>query len=758
MRYFLKHQRHLYYQIISMAKNLVFLLLLSLVACVSTPVSQTHFLTTGDALFDQGDVTGALLAFEQFQASSPREASELALRQSRAYLELGKVKLAQEAAQNAATEAAQTNDAKLQILANIQLGLVEISDGRLSDAQEILLATQQQIGQQPLWAELAQIQLGLAALDKLAVHNQPMLAHYQKAQEFASQSKDALLEANILLTRLQLLAEQDKSTARLLWSRALAKVQALPDSARRNFALVSLAKVAQTEGLFAKNDDRSIVLLQEVEKSSLKHNDERLLSYALGYQGSWYEQTGDYTKAAQLTANAADAAQRANALESLYLWEWQSGRLHQKQGQDDAALAAYQRAVFNLQQIRQSLGYGQSFRQRVSPLYLALADLQLKKAHKETDSRRVQELLTNVRNTQEQLKSAELQDYFQDRCIANFKEKKQGLDKMLVRTAVLYPILLKDRTEIIVGFDDGLKQFIVPVGSDKVNAQIREFRRKLEKRSNFKYRVAGQQLYQWLIAPLLPELQAHHIDTLVIVPEGALRTIPFSALYDGKHYVIEHYAIATIPGLSLTDPKMFPHEPLEVLIAGLTQSVQGFAALPNVGKEIKNINSQIGGTQLIDHEFLLSNIGESMAKNPYQIVHIATHGQFDSDPKKTFLLTYDGKMTMDLLERYMEAGKYRKKPVELLILSACKTAAGDERAALGMAGVAIKAGVRSALASLWFINDQSSSELVTLFHENLKKNLTKAKALQSAQQALLKDERYQHAAYWAPFLLIGNWL
>ncbi|MGH8559001.1 MAG: CHAT domain-containing protein, partial [Methylococcales bacterium] len=124
-----------------------------------------------------------------------------------------------------------------------------------------------------------------------------------------------------------------------------------------------------------------------------------------------------------------------------------------------------------------------------------------------------------------------------------------------------------------------------------------------------------------------------------------------------------------------------------------------------------------------------------------------------------FVLTSDGKISLDALGNMMGVSRYRNEPVELLTLSACQTAAGDDRAALGLAGVAVKAGARSALASLWFINDPASADLVTEFYRQLKKpGTSKAKALQQAQWLLLNDERYEHPGYWAPFLMIGNWL
>ena len=107
----------------------------------------------------------------------------------------------------------------------------------------------------------------------------------------------------------------------------------------------------------------------------------------------------------------------------------------------------------------------------------------------------------------------------------------------------------------------------------------------------------------------------------------------------------------------------------------------------------------------------------------------------------------------------MQFRRYSDQPVELLTLSACQTAAGDDRSALGLAGVAIKAGARSALGTLWFVNDEASSQLITDFYRHLlEPGQTKASALQLAQRSLITDPRYRHPGYWSPFLLIGNWL
>ncbi len=162
---------------------------------------------------------------------------------------------------------------------------------------------------------------------------------------------------------------------------------------------------------------------------------------------------------------------------------------------------------------------------------------------------------------------------------------------------------------------------------------------------------------------------------------------------------------------------------------------------------------------LLNEEFHLANIEAAMQREPFTIVHVASHGQFGRDVKETFLLTFEEKLTVDWLDRMLEDFRPRDTPLELLTLSACETAAGDDRAALGLAGVAIKAGASSALATLWSVNDRASSKLVIEFYRQLQAPaVSRALALQRAQLHLLDDPRYDHPGYWAPFLLLNNWL
>jgi CHAT domain-containing protein len=163
---------------------------------------------------------------------------------------------------------------------------------------------------------------------------------------------------------------------------------------------------------------------------------------------------------------------------------------------------------------------------------------------------------------------------------------------------------------------------------------------------------------------------------------------------------------------------------------------------------------------LLDAEFGAEAFAAAVAERPFGIVHIASHGEFTADVSESFLLAWDQKLSMDRLAEIVSTTRFRsEQPLELLALSACETAAGDDRAALGLAGVALRAGARSALASLWAVNDEASAELVSAFYAGLESpGVSRAEALRRAQVQILADPRMRHAFYWSPFLMISNWM
>jgi CHAT domain-containing protein len=498
--------------------------------------------------------------------------------------------------------------------------------------------------------------------------------------------------------------------------------------------------------------------------------DHSMETYSLGYLAQLYEQDDQVDTALALTERAVFAAQQADMPEALYRWEWLSGRLLKKKGEIEPAIAAYRRAVATLKPIRTdiSTGYGngggrQSFRESTEPLFDELADLLLTEAKSDSNPAEQQKLLLEARDTVENLKTVELEDYLCEECVDELRDRTRVVEAVDPHSAVIYLIPLPTRTEVLVGLSSGLKLFTADVGAAALTAEVRDFRHNLETRTTYAYLTQAQQLYDWLIRPIRGYLKDNGVNTLVFVPDGALRTIPFAALHDGEHFLIQDLAVAVVPGLSLVEPKALERRNPRLLLNGISVPVLGFAPLQFVTNELGSIDQIYSGKSssqtLLNKQFTLAALQSKLRDDQFSIVHIASHGQFDRDVHKTFVLTYDNKLSLDELEAAIRPSQYRGRPVELLVLSACQTAAGDDRAALGLAGVAIKAGARSALASLWFVNDQSTSALVTEFYRQLQTpGLSKAQALQAAQIKLLSDRRYRHPCYWSPYLIIGNWL
>jgi CHAT domain-containing protein len=363
-----------------------------------------------------------------------------------------------------------------------------------------------------------------------------------------------------------------------------------------------------------------------------------------------------------------------------------------------------------------------------------------------------------VRERLEELKSEELRDYFQDACLAPLQQTRA---ESVVGSMIVYPVVLPDRTELIVSRADRLDSVRVPVRAETLVAEVSAFRSLVQNRTTRQYRRPAAALYDLLIRPIEAELRAGRVETLVFVPDRTLRGVPLAALYDREsgEFLVEKVALALIPALDLTEPRAIDREDVRTLLAGLTVARQGFPPLDAVEPELEAVGDVFAHTRLVDEAFRAGEVESALAEEHFGIVHIATHAQFAGDASKSFLLTYDGRLGMDQLSHMVERTRYRDEPIELLTLSACETAAGDERASLGLAGIAIRSGARSALATLWTVNDQAAADLVGEFYRQLAEpGVSKAEALRRAQLALLAERSHRHPGYWSPFVLISNWM
>jgi len=702
---------------------------------------------------------GKIFLFTQYIASllllcSPAYATSIEALQ---YRDQGNASQAIKTLQQQLTQATASGRVAQQIQLQLQLSTLYLRQRDLPQAAAILATVQQQLPSLSDPRQRALLQASLALQQgTLAVRQQqlsPAQRHYQRAAQLAEQHQQIPLTAKAWLN----LAQIAPQTAGF-YAKAVAWTRRMPDSLDKSWHWLKLGRLAPSQTARLQHWQAALALGQDFD-------DARVQAFAYGFLGELYLQADRYREATQLTQQAVFFTQQAATQDSLYRWRWQQGRIAAAQQQLAAAIDLYQQAVEQLKTLKAGLrlGYdGESAEQAtaVETLYFELADLLLQQASQARSTTDQQALLKTARDTIEQLKSIELQNYFQDDCITALQAKQTALTEVLpTHTAVLYPIILSTRTELLLTLPDHSLQQITLIGDAMdLNRQIERFIVHLNP-------IQGRRLYEWLIAPLQPLLQQQAIDTLVIVPHGKLRTLPFAALHNGEQYLIEQLALAITPSLALTDPHRLPRDNLSILLGGVSEAVQQFPPLPAVTTELNAIHALYGGAiPLKNQQFVVNNLSNALSLNAYHIVHFASHGQFHSDPEHSFVLTYDTKLNLDGLADLIQLGQFRDEPIELLTLSACQTARGNsyreyEQAALGLAGVAIKAGARSALASLWAVDDVATALLIPEFYRALQHpKFSKAQALQHAQHLLLKNPIYRHPKFWAGFILIGNWL
>lgn len=602
-----------------------------------------------------------------------------------------------------------------------------------------------------------------ARLTKLAT--QDLLAAQAALERSVQESKtlDGMAEARALLNLNRLLAQSPALATDAIdrnRSRVLTLLEAQPDSRSKVYALVNLAVSYQKPGITTQPvlTQSNTKLLEHAIALAKAIGDSRAESFALGTLGEMYEKAGQYAKAMELTRQAQFMAQQINALDSLYRWQWQAGRLLKATGKPDIAIASYKQAIATLQRIRSDILAANKdlqfdIRDSVEPVYRELINLMLgNHPTNSLDSNNVGEAL----NVLELLKLTELQNFFGDECVqvALKQDKSEQIDPT---AAVVYSIVLNNQTVMSLRFPNkALKSYSIAIEAEQLQEEISRLRFTLENVATEEYLTQSQKIYDLLMRPMEADLAAAKPSTVVFINDGVLRNVPMAALYDGKQFLVQKYPIANTLSLSLTNRQIRKQRDFRALILGLTVERPPFAALSNVSDETALVQKIIGGTKLLDRDFTLTNLEKQLGRSNYSIVHLATHGKFGVDGASTYLLTFDNRITLDELENILRRSK---QPVDLLTLSACQTAAGDNRSALGIAGVAIRAGVQSSLATLWFINDADTVPLIEEFYTQLRQpGITKAQALRVAQLKMIANPEFNHPAIWSPLILIGNWL
>jgi CHAT domain-containing protein len=293
------------------------------------------------------------------------------------------------------------------------------------------------------------------------------------------------------------------------------------------------------------------------------------------------------------------------------------------------------------------------------------------------------------------------------------------------------------------------------------------------------YLTPSQKLYQWMIAPLSPFLEAEKIDTLLFCVGGGLRTFPWATLHDGKQFLVEKYNLALIPAFSLIEHRYIDIRQAKILAMGASEFTN-LNPLPAVPIELSTITQKGQGNAFLNQEFTLENLQTQRRKEHYKIVHLATHAEFQPGvPQNSFIQLWQSQINLAQIKQL----GWNNPPVELLVLSACRTALGDKDAELGFAGLTVQAGVKSALASLWYVSDAGTLALMSEFYQQLKTAKIKSEALRKAQIAMIQgkvkltqgklessrggmllplslaeigEPNLKHPYYWAAFTAIGS--
>ena len=664
--------------------------------------------------------------------------------------------------------------------------------GDLKKSQEVLqksLAISQQLQSPPA------ITATLLSLGNTAYAQQQFEEAFKYYQQAIASSTSPTTTLQAQLNQLRLLIETGKLTeAQALATKIQPQLASLPLSRTAIYTQInftqSLMKLwsqkPEVQSRDASTPQNAAQILATAQKQAKELGDQRAESYAVGYLGQVYEQTQQRSEAQALTEKALLLAQSSNTRDIAYLWQWQLGRLLKAQiGQGktnssadtsampqalrEASIAAYKEAINTLSSLRNdlvatNLDLQFSFRESVEPVYRQLVGLLLQPPldlplTKEGSGEVSQENLQQARQVIESLQLAELDNFFQEACLT---ARPQQIDQVDPKAAVIYPIILPDRLEVILSLpNQPLRHYATSIAQSDLESLLNKMRRSLRRTSLDQERLPlSQKVYDWLVRPAESELVASGIKTLVFALDGSFKNVPMAALYDGQQYLVEKYSVALTPSLQLLEPRLLAREQIKVLVGGLSEARQGFLALPGVESEVKQIESNIPTQVLLNQQFTSTALQDEIQAVSFPVVHLATHGQFSSNAENTFILAWDERINVKDLGGLLQArAQNERKPIELLVLSACQTAAGDNRAALGLAGVAVRSGARSTLATLWSVDDRSTSSFMVEFYQGLAQSqVTKVQALRDAQLALLKQPEFRHPYYWAPFVLVGNWL
>ncbi|MCU0525983.1 MAG: CHAT domain-containing protein [Elainella sp. Prado103] len=753
-----------------------------------TPTDPTHqailaklLNTQGQLNWHQGQFQTALTAWEQasqaYHAVNDRTGWLISeMNRARALQAQGFSVQAEQALIQVEQGLSQEPDPTLKAIGLRDLGNALRRVGKLKAAQQVLtdslaLTLDQAIDR----STQSTIQLELGNTERsignraIAIGANSAEQHFEAAQTAYQQavatSSSPLLQLQAQLNQLSLLIDQHQVAAAIDLAHSLSpQFDPLPLTHSRLYAQLNYARSLSQ---LPQHTSQTASLLATTLQQAQTLSDPAAASYALGQLGALYEQTNQLDVAASLTRQALLQAETIQAIDIRYRWEWQLGRLLERQGDQASAQAAYQAAVESLQSVRNNLlaisaDAQFSFRDDVEPVYRGLVELLLTDRDPQTGQPKSENLKQAIQQINA-LQLVELNNFLGCNLAQRVEINSIATDPT---AAKLYPMILQNRLAIVLEMpDQTLHYHEVLQPQSEILAILRQLRQDLSLADRTPEAIAGlQQLHQWIIAPFQFLLTASpRVKTLVFVLDGELRNVPMAALYNGSQYLVENYAVAVAPRLELFQPQPRSAR-LKVFLGGIgepqTFADRAFPKIEYLTPELEQIQTIADAPPpLIDQSFTEPNLEQALQAGDFSIIHFKTHGIFSSDPEETFIVAYQALITGRDLGRLIQLGQIGEpSPIELLVLSACSTAQGDNRAVLGLAGMAVQAGARSVVSTLWEAQDLPNTELMIQFYQELgNPQVSRAEALRQAQLHLL-SLGYTTPHIWATYVLVGNWL
>jgi CHAT domain-containing protein/predicted negative regulator of RcsB-dependent stress response len=562
----------------------------------------------------------------------------------------------------------------------------------------------------------------------------------------------------------------------------------------------------------ANYQDLKQILEQTISEAG-KLQDQRLKSYAVGYLGQIYFAEENFEQAQQLTQKALDLSRSIQASDVSYQWEWELGKILISLNDRPGAIKAYGKAINSLQNARQNLiaiNFGIKdiipdfqfyFHKKVEPVYRQLIDLLLTSESGQAVSQdsllkaltlyelleraeietflncnlllKDQSLLslTDVQNSLasktslKQIQGSDSNKTYLDKQIDAVEKKLQELHQLDPSAALIFPIIFDDRIDVIASLpNQPLLQFSSKVDRQTTEEAIRSVREILANYEDYSdleetvLQPRAAALYQWFLQDLEPKLQENQIQTLAFMPDSSLRNIPFSVLYNPKteNYIIKDYAIAIVLTVLDTDLQKSQPKNAAVLAAALgdkSPDNTNLSALPSTAVEVETITQIINRSKvLIGETFTWESLRRAFHEQNFPILHIATHGEFNSSVRNTFLIDAQGSsLRLNDFDEFLDPNQ-----LDLLVLSACETAEGSDRASLGLAGVAIRSGAKTTVATLFLVIDDLTAKIMPQFYREFYfQGIPKAQALRDAQLAIMAEAK---PSDWSPYVIVGDWL